>query len=159
MIAHDITSNIIKDNKVYHVKKTIKMLESIIKKYRINNSIFRKKHIFLIDNSYTPVERFALEYCLKNLESIKYELVKEEDLLNEKNALVIWDEQINIVEKSKVINIKTISSLKKDLKNKNYILIGCSDRFEEHKNKLSQLLEIEILEYENSDTILFDRVK
>ena len=157
LITEDIPPNIIKNNRIYHVKKTIQTLEKIIKKNKMNNHLIRKNHIFLIDKSFSPVEIFALEYCLKALESIKYTLIKEETLIEERNALIIWQDLINIMEKAKLINIKDISKEEGKLKGKNYILYGISDKFEEHKDYLSKVLEINLLEYENSDTILFER--
>ncbi len=48
--------------------------------------------------------------------------------------------------------------LQKYLKKKKYILIGSSTKWEEHKNYLENNFNINILEYENSETILLERV-
>jgi len=157
LVTENITKNIIKNNKVYHVKKTIKTLRAIIRKHKINNHILRKNHIFLIDKSFSPVEIFALEYCLKSLESIKYTLIKEETLVNDKNALIIWQNTLNVVEKGIIININKVHNI--NLKANSYVLYGISEKLEDHKKRLSETLKINILEYENSETILFEGAK
>jgi len=45
-----------------------------------------------------------------------------------------------------------------ELSKKEYILIGGSTKWEEHKRHLEKKFDINIMEYENSETILFERV-
>lgn len=131
------------------------MLDSLIKKYKMNNSLMKKKGQILIDSSFTPVEIFVLEYVLEANESVKYRLIKEEDFINDKKSLIIWGDYLNIVDKQEVVNIKNIKNIK--LKYSDYILYGNSDNFEEYKRLLIKMFEMEILEYENRETILFER--
>ena len=120
----------------------------------MNNSLIKKTQTFLIDSSFTPVEIFALEHCLKETEGIKFKLLKEEELADKK-SLILWGDNLNIVQNKEVINIKDINKIK--LKQSGYIIYGISDSIEEYKKMLSDTFKIEILEYENSETILFER--
>ena len=152
----EIKKNIIKENKVYDPKKLINLLNKILKENLINNKLFKTKIYLLLNKNLNPSENFCFKYVFNNILNINYKIIYEENLLKEKNELILWEDYLYF--KSKLININDKNAIKKDLENKNYILIGNSSNWEKYKQSLEDNLKNEILEYENSHTILFERV-
>ena len=123
----------------------------------MNNSIIRKSHTFLIDRSFTPAELFTLEHCIEATQSIKHKLIKEEELIPSKKALILWGNQLNLLKNKQVINIADLKKTSINLKEESLILYGNSENFEEYKELIENTLKINILEYENNETLLFEK--
>ncbi|MDD4187467.1 MAG: hypothetical protein PHX04_01665 [Bacilli bacterium] len=87
--------------------------------------------------------------------NINYQIINDETLLKEDNEIILWEEQLYLNTKSFSINCQ--DQLKLNLEKQNYILIGNSSNWETFKEKLENL-NIKIYTYENSHTILFERV-
>ena len=154
LITEPISSNIIKDCKIYNVKKIIKTLEEVIKRNKMNDGILKTNLKILINETITPAEKFTLEHVLSRLINVKYELISEESLINDKDILIMWSDNIYYQKSKANINEvkKSTFSIKKEI-----ILVGMSDNFEKNKEILERVFKINIFEYENSDTILFER--
>ena len=123
----------------------------------MNEGIFKLNLNILINNNFTPTDIFVLEYILTKLANVKYKIIKEESLLKDKNTIIIWNDYLNFVEKEQFTNIKEMKNINIILK-KNNILVGISPNLEKNKKILEEYFKINILEYENSETILFERV-
>ena len=131
-------------------------LNKILKENLINNKLFKTKIYLLLSKMTIPAELFCLEFVFNNLLNINYKIIYEETLLKEKNEIIMWEDYLYTDSKSYSINDKDL--IKKNLTSKNYILIGNSSNWDEYKTNLENNLGGKLLEYENSKTILFERV-
>lgn len=156
-IKEKISNNIIKNNKIYNTEKAIKELNKIFSKYKINTNLFKTKIIFLISKALNPAELFCFKYVFNEITNINYKIVYEEECIKEKNEIIIWGNLISLPFNQKTLEITDNKDLKKYLKNKKCLLIGNSDNLEEVKEKIFEITSHSILEYENSDTIIFER--
>lgn len=131
-------------------------LNKILKENLINNKLFKTKIYLLLSKRTSPAELFCFEFVFNNLLNINYKIIYEETLLKEKNEIIMWEDYLYTDSKSYSINDKDL--IKKNLTSKNYILIGNSSNWDEYKTNLENNLGGKLLEYENSKTILFERV-
>ena len=99
---------------------------------------------------------FSFEFVFKNILNINYVIKYEEDLLKEKNEIILWEEQLYL--KSKTFSINCKEEIITNLQNNNFILIGSSSNWANYKNDIEDIIDNKIYEYENSQTILFERV-
>ena len=148
----------VKDNKVYDVKKLIRALELACQNKKVNARLLKSKVKVLVSGALSPAERFLFEYVFSALPNIKYELIKEESLLTEKSVVLMWDDYLNIVNKNFVFNIRDLDNIKIG-KTKEFILMGVSASYAENKALIINKFKVRILEYENHETVLFERVK
>ncbi|MDD2504773.1 MAG: hypothetical protein PHF21_00700 [Bacilli bacterium] len=146
---------LIKDNCIYDVKKTIKYLNNVVNREVINNKLFKIRIYFMISKNISPSELYCFKEVFKNVVNIKYEILFEEDFLNNSEEIIIWNEIIYLKYESFSVFSKKI---KKTLCDKKYILIGDSDNFAKFKKRLENITNTKIMEYENRKTILFERV-
>jgi len=123
----------------------------------MNENLFKINLTILINNSYTPADIFVLEHVLTKLINVKHKIINEETLIKEKNIIIIWDDYINIVDKRLSINIKDLNkeniTLKDDAK-----IVGISSNLDQNIKQLEEYFEINIFEFENTETLLFERV-
>ena len=77
-----------------------------------------------------------------------------ENSLIKDDILIMWSENLYYKDYNAHINEikKTTFPIKKEI-----ILVGISDNYERNKEILERVFKINIFEYENSDTILFER--
>ena len=125
----------------------------------MNEGLLKNNISILISKTFSPAEIFLFEYALKEIINIKYKLVFEEDLIKEKPALIIWDNYLNIVDKGVVIHSDNLSQFKNTLLNQEYYLFGLGEHYENIKLLITKVSKAKVLEYENSDMILFERAK
>lgn len=149
MIKENLNSNIIKNNKIYNVKKAIKEINYFFRKNKINVGLFNTKVKFLISNKNTPAEIFCFKTVFNEIININYKIIFEETLIKNKKEIILWENLLNIP------NINNSLEIKENiLEDNQYIIMGCSDYWVENINILNNE---NILQYENSKTILFDR--
>ena len=158
IIKKPIARNIINGLKIYHVKKTIKVLEQLLNNLK-PKTLLRLKINFLISKNWSPAEVFLIDYVAKSLNNVKHCLLFEEDLINDKKAIIIWDDYLNIISKKMVVNLQELLKNKENIFNDQHILIGLSDKFDYYQEELNKAFKIPVLTYENSDRILFERVQ
>jgi len=146
LIKEDIPLGVIKDNKIYDYLKLLSILNKIVNKHKLINSLFRVKVKILIFEKMSPSEIYLFKYSFKFTSNVVTEIVNVSKLFKGNYLLVSG----NIV----YMNNKVLKKLKKC----DYILIGNSDSFEDIKNSLEKKYQVRILEYENSDTIIYEKV-
>lgn len=77
-------------------------------------------------------------------------------MLKEENEIILWED--NLYLKKHTFSINNKEYLKFNLTDNKYILIGNSSNWGDYKERLERELNIKIFTYENSHTILFERV-
>lgn len=131
-------------------------MNKIFKELIINNKLFKTKITFLLSKTLSPAELFCFEYVFNSVLNIKYQIKTDEELLKEENEIILWEDMLYL--KSDVFFINNIETLKLNLLEEKYILIGNSSNWLGYKEKLEKELNPKIYTYENSHTILFERV-
>ena len=146
LIKEPIEQGVIKNNKIYDYLKLVSILNKVLYKHRLVNSLFRVKVKILIYEKMSPSEIYLFKNLFRFTSNVITEIVNVNRYFKG-NYLLVSD---NIVyENNKVL---------KKLKDNDYILVGNSDNFEEIKLFIEKKYKVNILEYENSDTIIYERV-
>lgn len=154
LVKEPIMANIIHELKIYNVKKAIKLLETFFNKHKVNEGLLKTKIYIIVSKTFSPAELFLFEHIFKALMNIKAVIIFEEDLIKDKKEVIIWDNYLNLIKQKRIINLAEIN----ELEIKDIILIGISEHYQKYKDDLTKKMKINILEYENSDTILFERI-
>lgn len=155
LIKKSIKKEFIKNNKVFDLNNLSGKLNEIFKRLKINTKLFKTKITILLSRKLTPAEIFCYKSTFNEVQNIQYQIVYEEDILIDKKEVIIWDNILNVQEE--LINVNDTEKLITSLKNKKIILVGVSDKLEEIKEKLLKVPVNSLLEYENSEAILFIR--
>ena len=146
LIKEPIPLNIIVNNKIYDYLKLINILNKIVNKYKVINSLFRIKIKILIFEKLTPSEYYLFKNTFKFTTNIIVELINVNKYF--KNNYLIISGNL-VYSNNKVL---------KKLYSKEYILIGNSDNFDLIKKNIENKYKVNLLEYENSDTIIYEKI-
>ena len=147
LIKEILPCNIIENNKVYDYLKLVVILNKIVNKYKLMNRLLRVKIKILVFEKLSPSEMYLLRNLFRFTSNVITEIVSV-NMLFKGNYLFVSG---NIV----YVNNEPIKGIKK---NDSYILIGNSENFELIKNELEKKYKVSILEYENSDKIIYEKV-
>lgn len=142
-----IKSNIIVDNKIYDYLKLINIIKDIVNKYKVINNIFKTKIIILNFEEYSPSENYLRRKLFKSIMNVDAKIVNIYELFDDKHIFISGN-IIYYKGKSKI-------TLKKD----NYIIVGNSINYNLIKEEIIKKYKINLLEYENSNTILYENIK
>ena len=128
-IKEKIPKNIIEENKIIDIESFIKILDKIIKKYKLNTNLLKSELYIIVPSYSTKSDIFLLSYALKFLNYYKFTFIEEyktyKHLLdNDSFVLSIWHEEgeLTYLENNKVISIPFTRI--PDLKNKKLIVIN-----------------------------------
>lgn len=140
-----IPPKIIINNKIYDYLQLTKILEIIFNKHNFFNSFFKTKITIILFEKPSPSEIYLINNLFKNISNVILKIKFVNDFF-ESNHLIISG---NIIYN----NNKPIKRLNK---NQNYILIGYYNDYECLISKLEKKYKINILFYENSNTIIYE---
>lgn len=143
----EIPNNVIKKNKIYDFKKLLIIINKLVDKYQVINNLFKTKLYILTFFKSSPVDIYLYEQLFKNISNINLKIVNAKSLIDEKVILISGN---YLYLNNEIIEINQIP-------NEQYILVGNSPHFNALKEKLNKTLNL--YEYENSDTILYETVK
>lgn len=143
----NIPANIIKDNKIYDFQKLLIIMNKIFVKNKLNDSFFKTKIYVLIYEKLSPSEIFLIKSLFKNM-NISYIKIVHASSILQNNIIFISGNNLYYKDQ-KLIFLKP-----KD----NYILVGYNNNLNKIKEELIKKYKINILEYENSNTILFEKI-
>lgn len=139
--------NIIKNNKIYDYQKLLIIINKICLKYKINESFFKTKIYVLIFEKLSPSEIFLIKSLFKNINNSNIKIVHATSLISDN---VIFNSGEYLYYKDQKLN---------KINNKDtYILAGYCINIDKVKKSLIKKYKINILEYENSNTILFEKI-
>lgn len=142
-----INSNIIVDNKIYDYLKLVNLLNEIVNKYKIINSIFKTKIIILNFEEVFPSEMFLRKNLFKKIINVNAKIINAYEILDDRHIFISGNVSYY---KGKVVD---------KLNKKCYIVVGDSSTKDKIKNSLIKKYKIKLLEYENSNTILYESIK
>lgn len=142
-------SKYIKNGKVDNPHKLINYLNRLL-----NNKIFKKKYIFIVDTLLCNSDIFVYKYVFENMGLLNYKIISDIDIvknhLNEENLIIMnWSSSIHYcyINNHEIVinnfNAKIIDNLKKK-----YVLI-CGDY------PLDLQLKTPIYYYEDRNNMLF----
>ncbi len=146
LIKELIPENIIVNNRVYDYLKLVNIINKIVNKYKVNNTLFRVNINILVFERLSPSNIYLLKNAFKSISNFKVEIINVSRYFDNNYIFISGD---IIYYDNKVL---------KNIKNGSYILIGNSDHFQEYKKSLEKRYKIDILEYENSNTIIYEKI-
>ena len=146
LIIENIPENIIKNNKVYDYLKLVTVLNRIVNKYKIINSLFRIKVKLIVFERLSPSEVYLYNNAFKSVSNIFVEIIDVNRFFN--GNFIFISGEIIYYDNKKL----------KNLKRGDYILVGNSNNYDKLKNDLIKKYKVNILEYENSNTFLYEKV-
>lgn len=146
MFSEFIPAKVIVNNKIYDYLKLVNIIENIVNKYKIINTLFRIKIKILIFEKLSPSEIYLFKNLFKYVSNVIVEIVNVNKVFNGSYLFVSGNK---VYYNNSVVN---------KLKHQDYILIGKSNNFNLLKSKLEEKYKISILEYENSETYIFENV-
>lgn len=144
LIIEDIPSNVIVNNKIYNFEKLKKILKNIINKQNILNSFFKVKIKILIFEKYTPSDKYLALNLFKDFSNIKPTLIYPLNNYDKKHILISGNKTYHI-NKDKLIP------------KEEYILIGYTKN-PDTLFKIEEELNIKLIKYENSNTIIYEQI-
>ncbi len=146
LIKEIIPEKVILNNKIYDYLKLVNILGKIVNKYKIINTLFKVNVKVLLFEKVSPSEIYLYKNAFKSISNIGVEII---------NVYRYFD--INYLFISGNIIYYDNKPLK-NLKKGEYVLVGNSNDYDEIRNYLVKKYKINLLEYENSDTIIYEKV-
>lgn len=146
LIKEMIPEKIIVDNKIYDYLKLVNILNKTLNKYKIINTLFRVHVKLLLFEKMTPSEIYLCKSAFKNISNIAVDVVNVYRYFDN-NYLFVSGDIIYFENKP----LKT-------LKKREYVLVGNSNDYDDIREKLIKKYKINLLEYENSDMIIYEKV-
>ena len=146
LIKEMIPEKIIVQNKIYDYLKLISVLSKIVNKHKIINTLFRVHVKLLLFEKMSPSEVYLCKSAFKSISNIAVDVV---------NVYRYFDNNYLFVSGDVIyFENKPLEKLKKG----EYILVGNGNNYDELRQRLIKKYKISILEYENSDTIIYEKV-
>lgn len=147
LIIEPIPPNIIINNLVYDYVKLNSLLSRIFYKYKLISSFFKIKIKVIIFEMMSPSNIFLFKNAFNNITNLNVEIVNITRYF-EDNTIFISGNKFYYNEKP----------LKKLENKQEYYLVGNSNQINEIKQKLEKNYKINILIYENNNTIIYEKV-
>ena len=145
LVIEKIPKDIIKNNKIYDFLKLTDKLNKIVYNYKIINTFFRIKIIILVFESITPTEEYLFKSLFVSFSNADVQLININNIFDNRHLFISGD--------NLYYNNKKIERISKG----EYILIGNYDKYSSLKKKIEKN-NITLLEYENSNTIIYEKV-
>ena len=146
LIKEMIPEKIIVNNKIYDYLKLVSILNKILVKYKIVNTLFRIHVKVLVFEKMSPSEIYLFKNAFKSITNAVVEII---------NVYRYFDSNyIFISGETLYYGNKKLDNLKKG----EYVLVGNSDNYENVRDYLIKKYKVKILEYENSNTIIYEKV-
>lgn len=146
ILKEDLQTNIIVNNKIYDFIKLNRKIMEIINKYNLLNSFFKTKFNILVYEKLTPTEAYLLKNIFKTISNINVNLIHVNNLFDNNHLFISG----NVL----YYNDKRVDKLSK----KEYKLVGYNSNYFNLKERITNKYNIKILSYENSNTLIFDKV-
>lgn len=146
LIKEEIPYNIIKDNQIYDFIRLNKILSKIVEKHKMLNSLFKTKINILLFSKKSPSEIYLVKNLLNSFSNINLEIIYPSKYFD--------NNHIFISGKNLYYNNKKVETL---IQNE-YILIGYNEDYEKLQNNINKNYNIKIYKYENSKTIIFEKI-
>lgn len=141
IIKEDIDQEIIVNNKIYDFKKLQILINRIVEKNKIINNIFKTNITFLLFEKMNPSEIYLYNHLFLNSTNINLQILYVNSLFKE-NIVLISGKKLyynnHIISKNKI--------------NNKWIIVGYS------LNNYHDLFLNNLVTYENSDTIIYEKV-
>lgn len=147
LIIEPIPPNIIINNLVYDYVKLNSLLSRIFYKYKLISSFFKIKIKVIIFEMMSPSNIFLFKNAFNNITNLNVEIVNITRYFKD-NTIFISGNKFYYNEKP----------LKKLENKQEYYLVGNSNQINEIKQKLENNYKINILIYENNNTIIYEKV-
>lgn len=147
LIIEPIPPNIIINNLVYDYVKLNSLLSKIFNKYKLISSFFKIKIKVIIFEMMSPSNIFLFKNAFNNITNLNVELINITSYF-EDNTIFISGNKFYYNEKP----------LKKLNNKQKYYLVGNSNEINEVKQTLEKNYKINILIYENNNTIIYEKV-
>lgn len=146
LIKEIIPERIIVDNKIYDYLKFVNVLNKILNKYNIINTLFKVHVKLLLFEKLTPSEVYLCKNAFKSISNVSVDVI---------NIYRYFDDNYLFVSGNILyFENKPLKVLKKG----EYILVGNSSDYNEIREQLINKYKIKLLEYENSDMIIYEKV-
>ena len=139
LISVSINSNIIVKNRIYDYLKLVHILNDIVNKYKVINSIFKTKIVILNFEDSSPSENYLRI-------NVNAKIINTFEILDDNHIFISGNYSYY---KGKI---------NYNLNKKKYIVVGNSPIKDNIKNDLKKNNKIKLLEYENSNTILYENI-
>lgn len=146
LIKEIIPENIIVNNQIYDYLNLVRVLNYIVNKYKIINTIFRIKIKILLFEKKSPSEIYLIRKAFQEIGNFN---------IREINPTRYFDNDALFISGK---NVYYKGNKIKKLPKGKYILIGNSDNYDEIKKHLINKYHIDLYEYENSNTIIYEKV-
>ena len=118
----------------------------IINKYKILNSLFKVKINILLFEKSSPSEIYLIKNLFKNISNLTVEIIHPSTYFDSNHLLTSGGK---LYYKDKKVD---------KLLNKDYILVGYNEDYQNLKSQILKKNNCKILEYENSYRTIFDNV-
>ncbi len=146
LIKEIIPERIIVDNKIYDYLKFVNVLNKILNKYNIINTLFKVNVKLLLFEKLTPSEVYLCKSAFKSISNVSVDVI---------NIYRYFDDNYLFISGNILyFENKPLKVLKKG----EYILVGNSSDYNEIREQLINKYKIKLLEYENSDMIIYEKV-
>ena len=146
LIKEPIPERVIVNNKIYDYLKLVGVLNKIVNKYKVINTLFRIRVKLLLFEKMTPSELYLCKSAFKSVSNIAVDII---------NVYRYFDSNYLFVSGNIIyFENKPLKLLKKG----EYVLVGNADNYKEIRTKLIKKYKVNILEYENSDMIIYEKV-
>ena len=146
LISVSINSNIIVKNRIYDYLKLVHILNDIVNKYKVINSIFKTKIAILNFEDSSPSENYLRKNLFKKIINVNAKIINTFEILDDNHIFISGNYSYY---KGKI---------NYNLNKKKYIVVGNSPIKDNIKNDLKKNNKIKLLEYENSNTILYENI-
>ncbi len=146
LIKEMIPEKIIVNNKIYDYLKLVSILNKILVKYKIVNTLFRIHVKVLVFEKMSPSEIYLFKSAFKSITNAVVEIINVYRYFDSNYIFISGD--------TLYYGNKKLDNLKKG----EYVLVGNSDNYESVRDYLIKKYKVKILEYENSNTIIYEKV-
>lgn len=173
IIKYNISNNVIKFGKIYHIEKFLKEYNIFLNKYHLNNNLFGDTITIIINSTYTPADIEILKNIMEKLNYRKvtfeneiklYKLNNDKAIINaQKNYLILsyLDEykkiKSTLIPSDFFVAFNDLSSyIKSKIQNKELYLIGKSDILNELFNNFEKKYNNKTYIYNNHEIFLIN---
>ncbi len=146
LILEPIPPKIIVNNKIYDFVKLTLVLNKVVNKYKVINTLFRVKISVLVFQSISPSELYLIKNLLRGFSNILVDVIYVSNMFDNNYIFISGDEIY--------FNNKPLYRLKRE----SYILVGNTENFDIIKDNLERKYKIKLLSFENSNTLIYEKV-
>ena len=174
IIKYNVAKGIIINNKIANIKLFNNTLNNLIKKYKLNNSLFKESITIIINDTYTDVDKFILNNLFESFNYKNIIFINENKTYNLNNNIAyinIKEDNILLTYIDSYKNINTIyipsnyyDSIKdlcryinNKIGNKEITLLGYGNLLNDFFNYYEKNYNIAVYLYTNSEFYIIDK--